>query len=86
MPVGGILGRHGNPFHSLCDRRWDIRFRSGETLSLPEGDAQARDALVDFAKRDGVARLLGQGIVRFEGNPHSLSERELEQLLATYAQ
>ncbi|TVV72163.1 cell division protein FtsQ/DivIB [Sphingomonas solaris] len=48
------------------DRRWDIRFRSGETLSLPEGDAQARDALVDFAKRDGVARLLGQGIVRFD--------------------
>ncbi len=48
------------------DRRWDIRFRSGETLSLPEGEAQARDALIDFAKRDGVARLLGQGIVRFD--------------------
>ncbi len=50
----------------IGNRRWDIRFRSGETLSLPEGDAQAHDALVDFAKRDGVARLLGQGIVRFD--------------------
>jgi cell division protein FtsQ len=48
------------------DRRWDIRFRSGETLSLPEGDGEARAALVDFARRDGVARLLGQGIVRFD--------------------
>ncbi len=48
------------------DRRWDIRFRSGETLSLPEGDEEARAALIDFARRDGVARLLGQGIVRFD--------------------
>lgn len=48
------------------DRRWDIRFRSGETLSLPEGDEEARTALIDFARRDGVARLLGQGIVRFD--------------------
>ena len=50
----------------IGDRRWDIRFRSGETLSLPEGDQAARAALVDFARRDGVARLLGQGIVRFD--------------------
>lgn len=48
------------------NRRWDIRFRSGETLSLPEGEAEARAALTDFARRDGVARLLGQGIVRFD--------------------
>ena len=27
-----------------------------------------------------------QGIVRFEGNPHELTEKALEQLLATYAQ
>jgi cell division protein FtsQ len=50
----------------IGNRRWDIRFRSGETLSLPEGDGIARNALVDFARRDGVARLLGQGIVRFD--------------------
>lgn len=48
------------------DRRWDIRFRSGETLSLPEGDRAARIALAEFAQRDGTARLLGQGILRFD--------------------
>lgn len=47
-------------------RRWDIRFRSGETLSLPEGETQARAALIDFAERDGTARLLGRGITRFD--------------------
>lgn len=47
-------------------RRWDIRFRSGETLSLPEGDQQARLALKEFAQRDNSVRLLGRGIVRFD--------------------
>lgn len=48
------------------ERRWDIRFRSGETLSLPEGDARARAALLEFAAQDGRTRLLGQGVIRFD--------------------
>ncbi|PTD24985.1 cell division protein FtsQ/DivIB [Sphingomonas fennica] len=48
------------------DRRWDIRFRSGETLSLPEGEGQARAALAEFAERDRTMRLLGQGMLRFD--------------------
>lgn len=48
------------------DRRWDLRFQSGETLSLPEGDKAASTALVNFARMDGVNRLLGRGIVRFD--------------------
>lgn len=48
------------------NRRWDLRFQSGETLSLPEGDAAARRALVKFAHMDGANRLLGRGIVRFD--------------------
>jgi cell division protein FtsQ len=47
-------------------RRWDVRFQSGETLMLPEGDKAARDALALFARKDSEARLLGQGIVRFD--------------------
>lgn len=47
-------------------RRWDVRFQSGETLMLPEGDAAARDALALFARKDSAARLLGQGIIRFD--------------------
>jgi cell division protein FtsQ len=48
------------------ERRWDLRFQSGETLALPEGDAQAKRALADFAARDSKDRLLGQGFVRFD--------------------
>lgn len=47
-------------------RRWDIRFQSGETLSLPEGDAEATSALAKFVKKDQEARLLGQGYVRID--------------------
>lgn len=48
------------------NRRWDLRFQSGETLLLPEGDAQAASALVTFARLDGINRLLGRGIARFD--------------------
>jgi cell division protein FtsQ len=47
-------------------RRWDLRFQSGETLALPEGDQAAGEALADFARRDSSFRLLGQGFVRFD--------------------
>ena len=48
------------------NRRWDLRFRSGETLSLPEGDTEAKAALAKFAHMDGANRLLGRGILRFD--------------------
>ena len=48
------------------NRRWDLRFRSGETLSLPEGETQAKAALAKFAHMDGANRLLGRGILRFD--------------------
>ena len=48
------------------NRRWDLRFQSGETLALPEGEAAAKAALIDFARMDGANRLLGRGIVRFD--------------------
>jgi cell division protein FtsQ len=48
------------------NRRWDLRFRSGETLSLPEGEEAAKAALAKFAHLDGANRLLGRGILRFD--------------------
>lgn len=48
------------------NRRWDLRFQSGETLSLPEGEKPSAAALVNFARMDGVNRLLGRGIVKFD--------------------
>lgn len=48
------------------NRRWDIRFESGEVLSLPEGEGYAAKALKHFARIDGSERLLGRGFVRFD--------------------
>lgn len=47
-------------------RRWDLSFQSGETVSLPEGDTVATAALVKFARMDKSAGLLGRGILRFD--------------------
>lgn len=48
------------------NRRWNLLFESGETLALPEGDAEAAKALVKFAQLDGVQPLLGKGWIRFD--------------------
>lgn len=48
------------------NRRWDLRFQSGEVLSLPEGEQQAARALRQFARMDGVTGLLGEGFRRFD--------------------
>lgn len=47
-------------------RRWDLNFASGETVALPEGEAQAARALARFARVDRSAGLLGRGMVRFD--------------------
>ena len=47
-------------------RRWDLRFQSGETVVLPEGEAAAREAIVKFANMDRSAGLLGRGLHRFD--------------------
>jgi cell division protein FtsQ len=46
------------------NRRWNLLFDTGETLALPEENAQA--ALVKFAEMDGADRLLGRGFTRFD--------------------
>ena len=48
------------------NRRWDLRFQTGEVLMLPEGVAESTEALKDFARMEGVDRLLGRGIIRFD--------------------
>ncbi len=48
------------------ERRWDLAFQSGETVSLPEGDVAAATALTRFARMDKSAGLLGRGIHRFD--------------------
>jgi cell division protein FtsQ len=50
----------------IGERRWDLRFQSGETLALPEGEAEAGHALAKFARMDSAQRLLGRGFLRFD--------------------
>ncbi|MEP7349972.1 MAG: cell division protein FtsQ/DivIB [Sphingorhabdus sp.] len=50
----------------IGNRRWDLKFKSGETLALPEGEKQAAEALVNFARMDGISRLLGRDIIHFD--------------------
>ncbi|APG62968.1 hypothetical protein LPB140_09395 [Sphingorhabdus lutea] len=50
----------------IGNRRWDIEFKTGEVLALPEGKEQAETAFVKFARMDGVNRLLGRGTLRFD--------------------
>jgi cell division protein FtsQ len=47
-------------------RRWDIRFATGETLSLPEGEPEAKAALQRFAEMNARRRLLGGNFLRFD--------------------
>ncbi len=47
-------------------RRWNLTFRTGQVLALPEGDSEAAAALVEFARMDGVDRLLGGTVAAFD--------------------
>ena len=50
----------------IGNRRWNLEFESGETLALPEGEETAAAALLNFARMDGVNRLLGRGVLHFD--------------------
>lgn len=62
------LGRDVNAAVFVGGRRWDLRFKSGETLALPDRPGEARAALANFAKLDGQGpeRLLGGRFTRFD--------------------
>lgn len=48
------------------NRRWNLTFHTGEVLALPEGKDLSEAALVNFARMDGVNRLLGKGVTYFD--------------------
>ncbi|GGO93308.1 cell division protein FtsQ/DivIB [Stakelama pacifica] len=50
----------------IGNRRWDLIFKSGERLQLPEGKAEAARALAKFAELDGTQGLLGKGYIRLD--------------------
>lgn len=59
------------------NRRWNLGFHTGEQLQLPEGEAAAEDALLKFARFDGVNRLLGRDLINFDmRDPRNLYVRK----------
>jgi cell division protein FtsQ len=48
------------------NRRWDVQFKSGDTLQLPEGRTEAQAALVAFAQLEAANGLLGKGLGQFD--------------------
>lgn len=61
----------------ISGRRWDIRFKTGETLSLPEGEEPALTAIRKFADISQRRRLLGSNFLRFDMR---LGDRMIVQL------
>ncbi len=48
------------------NRRWNLTFKTGQVLALPEGGKPSADALVSFARLDGTNRLLGGRVAAFD--------------------
>ncbi len=48
------------------NRRWNLTFKSGQILALPEGAETSASALVKFARMDGQNRLLGGQVATFD--------------------
>lgn len=50
----------------IGNRRWNLTFKTGQVLALPEGEARSSGALIKFARLDGVNRLLGGKVAAFD--------------------
>lgn len=50
----------------IGNRRWNLTFKSGQVLALPEGADDSAKALIAFARLDGVNRLIGGKVVAFD--------------------
>ena len=50
----------------IGNRRWNLTFKSGQALALPMGEEEAAGALINFARLDGVHRLLGGKVAAFD--------------------
>ncbi len=48
------------------NRRWNLTFNTGQMLALPEGEDRAALSLIDFARADGLNRLIGGKAIAFD--------------------
>lgn len=50
----------------IGNRRWNLTFKTGQVLALPEGGKPSASALMSFARLDGTNRLLGGKVAAFD--------------------
>jgi len=50
----------------MGNRRWNLTFETGQVLALPQGERASANALVSFARLDGVNRMLGGRVAIFD--------------------
>jgi cell division protein FtsQ len=50
----------------IGNRRWNLTFRTGQVLALPQGEDKSATALIQFARADGLYRLLGGKVAAFD--------------------
>lgn len=50
----------------IGNRRWNLTFKTGQIVALPQGEDPASGALVAFARLDGQNRLIGGKVARFD--------------------
>jgi cell division protein FtsQ len=48
------------------NRRWNLTFKTRQVLALPQGEDASAKALIEFARLDGVNRLIGGKVVAFD--------------------
>ncbi len=48
------------------NRRWNLTYKTGQVLALPQGAKRSAEALMEFARSDGLYRLLGGKAVAFD--------------------
>lgn len=48
------------------NRRWNLTFKTGQVLALPEGADESASALIKFARMDGQNRLIGGKVATFD--------------------
>ena len=50
----------------IGNRRWNLTFRTGQMLALPEGPRESAKALMTFARLDGMHRMIGGKFAAFD--------------------
>lgn len=66
LAAAPALGPQVESAEWVGNRRWNLTFKTGQLLALPEGEIEAASALIKFARLDGQNRLLGGKVLAFD--------------------